>query len=52
VVTHLDASSSDSGPVAVKAVLGIAGLSWTESSALLAAHPDLFDEPAHAEEAA
>jgi AcrR family transcriptional regulator len=52
VVTHLDASSSDSGPVAVKAVLGIAGLSWTESGALLAAHPDLFGERTAVEEAA
>lgn len=52
VVSHLDASSSASGPVAVKAVLGIAGLAWTESRALLAAHPDLFDEPADAQAAA
>ena len=51
VVSHLDASSPESGPVAVKAVLGIAGLSWTEARDLLAAHPGLFDEPAHEEAA-
>jgi AcrR family transcriptional regulator len=42
VISHLDPASPESGPVAVKAVLGTAGLSWRESVGLLQAHPDLF----------
>ncbi len=43
VVGHLDAGSADSGAIVVKTVLGIAGLSWRESVALLEAHPDLLE---------
>ncbi|MDL9978090.1 TetR/AcrR family transcriptional regulator [Microbacterium sp. ASV49] len=46
VVGHLDADSPDSAPLAVKAVLSIAGLSWRESVALLTRHPDILDIPA------
>ncbi len=40
-ITRLDASAADGRLTAVKATLSIAGLSWRESVALLAAHPDL-----------
>lgn len=49
VVTRVDASSPEAGSLAVRAVLGMAGLSWREARDLLAAHPDLLDpatEPA------
>jgi AcrR family transcriptional regulator len=44
VITRMDASSSEARSLAVRAVLGIAGLSWTEAQALLAEHPDLLEE--------
>jgi AcrR family transcriptional regulator len=43
-ITRMDAASPDARTVAVKAVLGIAGLSWRESAALLAAHPELEED--------
>ncbi|MDQ4214716.1 TetR/AcrR family transcriptional regulator [Microbacterium sp. ASV81] len=42
VVTRTDASSPAAADIAVRAVLSIAGLSWRETDALLAAHPDLL----------
>lgn len=44
VITRMDASSSEARSLAVRAVLGIAGLSWTEAQALLAENPDLLEE--------
>lgn len=41
VVARVDAASSTARSLAVRAVLGIAGLSWTDADALLAQHPDL-----------
>ncbi|MGN8026331.1 TetR/AcrR family transcriptional regulator [Microbacterium sp. 22242] len=41
VVTRTDASSPVAGGIAVRAVLSIAGLSWRETDALLADHPEL-----------
>ncbi|WP_125129899.1 TetR family transcriptional regulator [Microbacterium sp. 10M-3C3] len=41
VVARVDAASATARSVAVRAVLSIAGLSWTEAAALLAQHPDL-----------
>jgi AcrR family transcriptional regulator len=41
VVTQLDAASADARLTAVRAVLGIAGLSWREAATLIAAHPEL-----------
>lgn len=41
VVTRMDASSPAAPGLAVRAVLSIAGLSWRETVALLAAHPGL-----------
>lgn len=43
VVTRMDASSPDARSLAVRAVLGIAGLSWWEAAALLRAHPELTE---------
>ena len=40
-VARVDAESATARAIAVCAVLGIAGLSWTEARALLAEHPDL-----------
>ncbi|MDQ1129955.1 TetR/AcrR family transcriptional regulator [Microbacterium sp. SORGH_AS_0888] len=40
-ITRLDASAPGSRLAAVKAGLSIAGLSWRESVALIAAHPEL-----------
>ncbi|QIG38922.1 TetR/AcrR family transcriptional regulator [Microbacterium sp. 4R-513] len=44
VITRMDASSSEARSLAVRAVLSIAGLSWTESATLLGEHPDLVEE--------
>lgn len=41
VVTRVDAESSAAREIAITAVLGIAGLSWTEARDLMAQHPDL-----------
>ncbi len=41
-VHRIDASSPAATDLAVRAVLSIAGLSWRESDALLAAHPDVL----------
>lgn len=41
VVTRMDASAADAPALAVRAVLGVAGLSWREAAALLDAHPEL-----------
>jgi len=41
VVTRVDAESSAARDIAITAVLGIAGLSWTEARHLMAQHPDL-----------
>lgn len=41
VVTRVDAESTGAREIAVTAVLGIAGLSWTEARQLMAQHPDL-----------
>ncbi|MCT2086337.1 TetR family transcriptional regulator [Microbacterium enclense] len=41
VVTRVDAESSAAREIAITAVLGIAGLSWTEARHLMAQHPDL-----------
>ncbi len=41
VVARVDAGSSTARSIAICAVLGIAGLSWTEARALLEQHPDL-----------
>lgn len=41
VVARVDAESATARAIAVKSVLGIAGLSWTEARDLLAQHPDL-----------
>ena len=41
VVTRTDASSPVAAGVAVRAVLGIAGLGWREVDALLVSHPEL-----------
>jgi len=44
VVARLDASSREARSLAVRTVLGVGGLSWRETDALLAAHPDLMTE--------
>ena len=44
VITRMDASSSEARSLAVRAVLSIAGLSWTDAAALLEQHPDLLEE--------
>ncbi|RWR17962.1 TetR family transcriptional regulator [Microbacterium enclense] len=41
VVTRVDAESSAAREIAITAVLGIAGLSWTEARRLITQHPDL-----------
>lgn len=41
VVSRVDAESSTARAIAVCAVLGMAGLSWTEAREILAQHPDL-----------
>ena len=41
VVSRVDAGSATARSIAVRAVLGIAGLSWTEAQALVAEHPEL-----------
>jgi AcrR family transcriptional regulator len=46
VVSRADATGADAANVAVRTVLSIAGLSWRETDALLAAHPDLTVPPA------
>ncbi|MFJ6651718.1 TetR/AcrR family transcriptional regulator [Microbacterium sp. NPDC091313] len=43
VVARVDASSRTARSLAVRAVLGIAGLSWRESDDLMAQHPELED---------
>lgn len=40
-IARTDASSAGAANLAVRAVLSIAGLSWRETDALLAAHPDI-----------
>lgn len=44
VITRMDASSSEARSLAVRAVLSIAGLSWTDAATLLAQHADLLEE--------
>ena len=44
VITRMDASSAEARPLAVRAVLSIAGLSWTEAQKLLDEHLDLLEE--------
>ncbi|KHK96021.1 transcriptional regulator [Microbacterium mangrovi] len=41
VVTRLDAATPDAAGIAVRAVLGVAGLSWREAIALIDGHPEL-----------
>ncbi|SDG48688.1 TetR/AcrR family transcriptional regulator [Microbacterium pygmaeum] len=43
-ITRVDAGSPDAQALAVKAVMSIAGLSWRESVALLAQHPELIGD--------
>ncbi len=43
-VTRLDAASPQARSIAVRSVLGIAGLSWRDAAELLAAHPELAEE--------
>lgn len=45
-VSRIDASSPAATDLAVRAVLSIAGLSWRETEALLAAHPDVVADAA------
>lgn len=42
-VTRLDGTSEASGPLAVRAVLGVAGLSWRETDRLLTTNPGVLD---------
>jgi hypothetical protein len=44
VVARLDASSRAARSLAVRTVLGVVGLSWRETDALISAHPDLGAE--------
>lgn len=44
VIARVDAESASARGIAVTAVLGIAGLSWTEARELLTQHPDLEAE--------
>ena len=44
VITRMDAAAADARSLAVRAVLSIAGLSWTESVALLAEQPTLLED--------
>ncbi|WP_345801044.1 helix-turn-helix domain-containing protein [Microbacterium sp. AZCO] len=46
VITRMDASSPEARSLAVRAVLSIAGLSWTESVTLLERHPSLVEDEA------
>lgn len=41
VIARVDAAAPDARALAVRVVLGIAGLSWREADALLAQHPEL-----------
>ena len=41
VVTRLDATTPDATGLAVRTVLGVAGLSWREAIALIDGHPEL-----------
>lgn len=41
VIARMDAAAPGARSLAVRAVLGIAGLSWRDAAALLAAHPEL-----------
>ena len=50
VVSRVDAGSPTARSLAVRAVLGIAGLSWTEAQQLLAEHPELETAEARSEE--
>lgn len=45
VVTRVDASSPEAGPLAIRAVLSIAGLSWREADAVLSSLPPSPQEP-------
>lgn len=45
-VGRLDVPAAEVRTIAVKAVLGIAGLSWRETVAVLAAHPELDEQDA------
>ena len=45
VITRIDASSPAARDLAVRAVLSIAGLSWRQADALLAAHPEILATP-------
>jgi AcrR family transcriptional regulator len=45
VVTRVDASSPEARPLAVRAVLSIAGLSWREADAVLSSLPPSPQEP-------
>lgn len=49
VVSTADGSSSGAADLAIRTVLSIAGLSWRETEALLAAHPDIHADN-HVEE--
>lgn len=44
VISRVDAGSPTARSLAVRAVLGIAGLSWHEAVALIDAHPELDDD--------
>ncbi|WP_243228575.1 TetR/AcrR family transcriptional regulator [Microbacterium sp. CIAB417] len=46
MVVRDDLVTEDEASVAVRAVLGVAGLSWQQTDALLAEHPELTDEEA------
>jgi AcrR family transcriptional regulator len=46
VVSRTDASSPSAADLAVRTLLSIAGLSWREADALLAAHPDIAEAAA------
>jgi len=41
VVSRVDAESASARSIAVRAVLGIAGLSWTEADAVISQHPEV-----------
>jgi AcrR family transcriptional regulator len=45
VVSRADAAGASAANIAVRTVLSIAGLSWHEADALLAAHPDIAVPP-------
>ena len=46
VITRLDASSPDARSLAVRTVLGVAGLSWRECAALVEQHPAILEDAA------